>query len=275
MNIKSNEKSRLNSHQCKFARYMGSSIIRLGLVLASFAFGTQAFPNNLVLNGWFTGWNAVGTVPNDWTLTRATSGSFFGENFEGPGSPPEGGNAASFAATSSPTNFPGDYDEISETISTTTGAVYGVTFYLKPYPGSYFVADFGDHQLLALAPSSEAYEWTQYAFLVVADSTSMTLAFYGNGNDTGIGKLVHVSDVDVELVTPPVLSSSHFSNGGFQMTVTGTSNQTYVVEMATNLISSATNWVPLYVTNPPSSSFSFTDPNSTNQVRLYRAEVSQ
>src|SRR5580700_9508161 len=154
----------------KSARYMGSPIIKLGLVLASFAFEAEAFPANLVLNGWFTGWNGLGTLPYDWTLTRSTSGSFFGENFEGPGTPPEGGNAASFAATSSPTNFPADYDELSQTISTTTGAIYGVTFYLKPYPNSYFVADFGDHQLLALAPASGAYEWTEYSFLVVADS---------------------------------------------------------------------------------------------------------
>lgn len=257
----------------KSARYVGSPIIELGLVLASFAFEAQAFPANLALNGWFTGWNGVGTLPNDWTLTRATSGSFFGENFEGPGTPPEGGNAASFAATSSPTNFPADYDELSETISTTTGATYGVTFYLKPYPGSYFVADFGDHQLVAMAPSPGPYEWTEYSYLVVADSTSMTLAFYGNGNDTGIGKLVHVGDVDVELVTPPVLSSPRFSNGQFQMTVDCTSNQTYTVLMASNLIS--TNWVPLLVTNSPFASFSFTDPNATNQQQFYRVEVSQ
>ena len=257
----------------KSARCVVSSIIKFGLVLAFFAFGAQVFPANLVLNGWFTGWNGVGTVPDDWTLTRATNGSFFGENFEGPGAPPEGGNAASFAAIDSPTNFPGDYDEISETISTTTGAVYGVTFYLKPYPGSYFVADFGDHQLVAMAPASGAYEWTEYSYLVVADSTAMTLAFYGNGNDTGIGKLVHVGDVDVELVSPPVMSSPHFSNGQFQMTVNCTSNQTYTVLMATNLIS--TNWVPVLVTNSPSGSFSFTDSSSTNRQQFYRVEVSQ
>jgi hypothetical protein len=47
--------------------------------------------------------------------------------------------------------------------------------------------------------------------------------------------------------------------------------------MATNLISSmsTTNWVPLLVTNTPASSFLFTDPNSTNPLRLYRVEVSQ
>jgi hypothetical protein len=253
--------------------WAGSSIIKLGLVLASFAFAAQAFPADLVLNGWFTGWNGVGTLPNDWTLTRASSGSFFGENFEGPGTPPEGGNAASFAAISSPTNFPTDYDELSETISTTTGAIYGVTFYLKPYPGAYFVADFGDQQLLALAPSPGPYEWTEYSYLVVADSTSMTLAFYGNGNDTGVGKLVHVSDVDVELVTPPVLSSPHLSHGKFQTAVACTSNQTYTVQTVTNLISA--NWVPLLVTNSPLASFSFTDPNATNQQQFYRVEVSQ
>ena len=137
------------------------------------------------------------------------------------------------------------------------------------------MADFGDHQLLALAPASGGYNWTQYAYLVVADSTSMTLAFYGNGNDTGVGKLVHVADVDVELVTPPALSSSRLSHGEFQMTITGTSNQTYTVQMATNLVSSAPNWVPLFITNSPSSSFLVTDPSPTNQMRIYRAEVSQ
>jgi hypothetical protein len=271
MNINSNGKSRVQP-----TRYTGSSTIKLGLVvLVSIIFAAQAFPANLVLNGWFTGWNGVGTVPDDWTLTRATNGSFFGEDFEGPGTPPEGGHAASFASTSSPTNFPGDYDEISETISTTVGAVYGVTFYLKPYPGSYFVADFGDHQLVALAPAATSYEWTEYSYLVVADSTSMTLAFYGNGNDTGIGKLVHVGDVDVELVTPPVLSSSRLANGAFQTTVTCTSNQTYTVQMATNLVSSTPDWAPILMTNTPSIAFSFIDPNPTNQMRLYRVEVSQ
>jgi hypothetical protein len=57
------------------------------------------------------------------------------------------------------------------------------------------------------------------------------------------------------------------------MVVTGSSNQTYTVQMATNLLSA--NWVSLLVTNPPSASFLFTYPNATNQQQFYRVEMAQ
>ncbi len=73
--------------------------------------------------------------------------------------------------------------------------------------------------------------------------------------------------------SPPVLSLGGFSNGQFQMAVLGSNNETYTVRMATNLLSK--NWVSLAVTNPPSGSFLFTDPNATNKQRFYRVEMAQ
>ena len=87
---------------------------------------------------------------------------------------------------------------------------------------------------------------------------------YGLNYPTGIA---------ISLPSAPVLSSPGFSNGQFQMAVSGSSNQTYTVQMATNLLSP--NWVSLLVTNPPSGSFSFTDPNATNQQQFYRVETAQ
>ena len=55
------------------------------------------------------------------------------------------------------------------------------------------------------------------------------------------------------------------------MFVSAASGKNYTVQMATNLIS--TNWIPLLVTNPSSSSFLFSDPHATNQQRFYRVLI--
>ncbi|HZV33552.1 MAG TPA: choice-of-anchor tandem repeat GloVer-containing protein [Verrucomicrobiae bacterium] len=71
---------------------------------------------------------------------------------------------------------------------------------------------------------------------------------------------------------PPTISSpTHFSNGNFQMTVSGNANQNYSVQMSTVL--GSTNWTTLLVTNSSSGSFLFIDPNATNQQRFYRILV--
>jgi hypothetical protein len=71
----------------------------------------------------------------------------------------------------------------------------------------------------------------------------------------------------------PVLSSSAFSNGEFQVTFNATADQIYTVQMTTNLLS--TNWISLLVTNPPSGPFTFIDPQATNQQQFYRVETAQ
>ena len=69
----------------------------------------------------------------------------------------------------------------------------------------------------------------------------------------------------------PTLSGPSLLGGEFQMLVTGIAGETYAVQMSTNLAS--TNWSTLLVTNPPSNSFEFIDPNATNRTRFYRVMV--
>ena len=129
-------------------------------------------------------------------------------------------------------------------------------------------------------------------FGIAISGNDMFIANYGNGtlSPGSIGEYTTSgATVNAMLITgligptaiaigpplpvAPVLSWPGFSNGEFQMTVTGSSNQTYTVQMTTNPIS--TNWASLLITNPPSGSFLFTDPNATNQQQFYRAEIVQ
>ncbi|HEY3932558.1 MAG TPA: choice-of-anchor tandem repeat GloVer-containing protein [Verrucomicrobiae bacterium] len=67
---------------------------------------------------------------------------------------------------------------------------------------------------------------------------------------------------------PTISLPSYSASGQFQMVVNGSVNQNYTVQMSTNLTSA--DWTPLLVTNCPSDSFLFCDPNATNQQRFYR-----
>ncbi len=70
----------------------------------------------------------------------------------------------------------------------------------------------------------------------------------------------------------PVLSLPVWLASRFQMRLTGAANQTYTVQMATNLNSS--NWITLFVTNnATTNSFLLADPGATNKQRFYRVKV--
>jgi hypothetical protein len=70
----------------------------------------------------------------------------------------------------------------------------------------------------------------------------------------------------------PALSLPAWLTNRFQMRLTGASNQTYTVQMSTNL--GSTNWVSLFTTNnTTANSFLLTDPNATNKLRFYRVLV--
>ncbi|MGO8928165.1 MAG: LamG-like jellyroll fold domain-containing protein [Limisphaerales bacterium] len=65
----------------------------------------------------------------------------------------------------------------------------------------------------------------------------------------------------------PQLGAPQLLNGAAQISVTGLTGQTYVIEGSTDLV----NWVPIYTNG---SSFMFTDPSATNyQQRFYRALI--
>ena len=70
----------------------------------------------------------------------------------------------------------------------------------------------------------------------------------------------------------PALSLPAWLTNRFQMQLTGASNQTYTVQMSTNL--GSTNWISLFTTNNTTdNSFLLTDPHATNKQRFYRVLV--
>jgi hypothetical protein len=111
--------------------------------------------------------------------------------------------------------------------------------------------------------------------LFVVNDDSGTVGEYTTSGTTVsaslISGLAYPWGIAISPPSAPVLSSPGFSNGLFQMTVTGPANQISNIQMTTNLPS--TNWILLLVTNPPSTSFLFTDPDATNEQRFYRVEV--
>jgi len=161
----------------------------------------------LVLNGTFAGASGGDgspiVVPN-WTVTPAASGSLIIANngFDDLGSSTPGGagaEAIDFSATGNPAlPLTDSYDELSQTIPTTVGATYSVSYWLAAAmaSSSYFQSYFGDDQNLQTL-NTVPTTWTQYTFDVVATSSSTVLAFYGNDAPSYVG----IADVEV---TDPV-----------------------------------------------------------------------
>jgi hypothetical protein len=67
----------------------------------------------------------------------------------------------------------------------------------------------------------------------------------------------------------PSLSLAHWHANQFQLSLAGSSNQLYTLQLSTNL--NSTNWISLLSTsNSTSNSFIVTDPNATNKQGFYR-----
>jgi uncharacterized repeat protein (TIGR01451 family) len=70
-------------------------------------------------------------------------------------------------------------------------------------------------------------------------------------------------------LSPPVVSGASVvgGGGGFQLTVSGPTTSTVIIQASTNLLTGP--WINVYTSTPP---FIFTDPNTTNyNDRFYRA----
>jgi hypothetical protein len=122
------------------------------------------------------------TAPLDWTLTSAPSGPGF---FVGPGlpdrplpytyvSPP---NVANFGAT-------GSFDDtLSQTLSTTPGAVYTLSYYLahnETDSENDFSVSWGGSVIPgSVLLNAAAFPFTVYSFTVTATSSSTVLSFSG------------------------------------------------------------------------------------------------
>ena len=70
----------------------------------------------------------------------------------------------------------------------------------------------------------------------------------------------------------PSVQSAWFTNGNFNMLISGPTSGTYTVESATNFANP--QWAAVFTTNSPVLPFTFTDTNESSGQRFYRAVVS-
>ncbi|HUB11098.1 MAG TPA: PEP-CTERM sorting domain-containing protein [Acetobacteraceae bacterium] len=171
------------------------SPLKLGIAVAlvaaaGIALGSPARAN-LVLNPDFDADSPpAGTAPLDWTLTNAATGSDFviGSQTGLPAfSPP---NAAIFGAVDS------DNDVLSQTLATTPGQFYTISFELGHGVGNgqnAFAASFGGSQLLSLV-NAPAFGYTLESYTVQATSSSTALSFEGREQTSWYA----LDNVDVE-----------------------------------------------------------------------------
>jgi PEP-CTERM motif-containing protein len=172
---------------------MKAKLTLSGLIGAAILLPAFAQAANLVDNGSF----ATGTR-SGWTLTRAESSSDFSVGQPAAGLP---------AAPSTFVAFFGAYgtfdDTISQSLSTTPGKTYDVTFSLLMAPGSGgdFSAKFGGTQILSLAnPGSDV--WQTYSFDETATKSHTLLSFSGL-DGPGYNELTGISVMSVSAVPEP------------------------------------------------------------------------
>lgn len=104
-----------------------------------------------------------------------------------------------------------------------------------------------------------------YAALTVSSNILYGTAMAGGSSDNGTLFAVTAHPIPagttLMLSTRPTLKQ-------FQMLVAGQAGATYTVYVKTNI--NTTNWFPIFTTNPPASTFLYSDPNATNIGRIYR-----
>jgi|SRR5579871_5826743 len=153
------------------------------------AFATGAFAQNLVNNPGFETGDLTG-----WTVNHA--GGFSGVGTS-PGSPHSGSYSLYLGATSS-----GDAEDISQSITTVTGAQYLVSFwaydeYGANDPAAGLNVTFGGNSVFGGIPNPSTY--AQYSGTFTATGTSTTLDV--NGWETSA--YINVDDISVTRVQTP------------------------------------------------------------------------
>jgi hypothetical protein len=130
---------------------------------------------------------------------------------------------------------------LSQTISTTPGSFYLVSFWLDVpfnFPGNEFVVNWGGNVLMDRTNISNI-GWTNIQFLVTATSPTTVLQF-GYEND-----LFGLDDVSVASIQP-VISGFKFSGSSLVLTnAGGLSNHAYVVLTSTNIGQPMNQWLPI------------------------------
>lgn len=165
-----------------FGKILAALVVSFGLASTAEA--------NIVQNGSFTV-NPSETAAAGWTITQAASDSYI--LFAIPPSPGYSG-AADFGAS-------GYLDDtISQTLATTVGQSYRVSFLLATEQDAinHFAANFGNDSLLDLTDFTRSV-WTSYSFVETASSAQTVISFSGYD----IPGWVHVTDIDVTPVPEP------------------------------------------------------------------------
>ena len=178
---------------------VGNIIARCLLCGTAVALALLALPSsgqaNLIQNGDFTG--CTGTTCSPWVFVPAAEGSEFEFNL----------GSAVFFGTS-----PGNYDSLSQTITTTPGDSYTISFNLNvddPTTNQGFVVDFGTSQLLNLLNTGTS---KLYTFDVDASGSSTALDFMGY-NVPSNTFLSEVSVTPDEVATPIPAALPLFATG--------------------------------------------------------------
>jgi hypothetical protein len=109
---------------------------------------------------------------------------------------------------------------------------------------------------------------TTNSFLYLSPfAVTNSLMLRANAYESGSNNSVAATAVFT--ILPPVFFTGPgaFTNGGFQVQLSGTTGKTYILQATTDFI----NWTPVATNVPVASPFSLIDPNATNlPVRFYR-----
>lgn len=128
-------------------------------------------------------------------------------------------------------------------------------------PGNQYIVQFSTNQLNWVSLQTNTTPFT----FVDPNAGQSTMGFYRACNYTNATASLTVNlSVDPTTV-PPTMTQSTYVGGQFSFSVSGVTNQQYVVEASTNLV----NWFPLQTNAAP---FTFTDTNASQFSQcFYRA----
>jgi hypothetical protein len=183
-----------------------------------------------------------------WTLSGDASGTFVDDGSGSGILPYAGGLEASLSTIS------GSHSYLSQTLQTTPGATYLVSFWLNNIyvdPHEFFVTWNGN--TLFAETNLAAASWTNIECLATASGTNSVLQFGFQDNFDFLG----LDNINVVEQFPPRITNVGISQSNVMLHGTnGLSGQTYRVLMGTNLAEPRTQWTSL-LTNTLSSNGDF------------------